>query len=462
MTRTLGTLGLFLTTLLTTLRERFPLTLQGFAVLVLALAALRFFAFAQMDLVVFALAVCAITIVCAALLLVLIAGLVLRQRQRRTPSPGNEGNARNGIQAEAGYVNETGFSWPALSWIPLVSLSWEIIHPDAIETRNRLSPHDNRWEEQILAHRRCYSPLIIRRYTLTDVLGFCRFSWRISTQQTVMVLPQKAQLQKLPFLRSLTAEDGLPSPSGNPEGDRMEIRPYAPGDSVRNIMWKVYARNRHLNVRLAERSVHHSNRTLAYQLSGPDDEAAAAVARVAIETGALGEEWVFGADLCAEPTSNPVTAVSMTARSRILDGALDSSYGNIGHGNIGPRNIGHGNTGAYGLDRFLQQQQQQGGLNCIIFAGTNATAWLGALRQTVARYPGRYTVVLATDGLTDEYRQPLWQRLLYTAQTRSGQNPGVAAVASLLTQLGQFVESTVLVDRQSGQTYDHRLKKINA
>lgn len=427
------TLSIFLTTL----RERFPLTLQGFAVLAIALAALQLFAFEQMDLVVFALAVCAIVIVCAALLLVLVAGLVLRQRERRPTTSAQGGNT--GFKAEAGYVNETGFSRPTLSWIPLVSLSWDIIYPDAIETRNRLNPHSNRWEEHILAHRRCYSPVIVRRYSLTDVLGFCRFSWRTSSQQTLMVLPQKAQLQKLPFLRSLTAEDGLPSPSGNPEGDRMEIRPYAPGDSVRNIMWKVYARNRHLNVRLAERSVHHSNRTLAYQLSGPDDEAAAAVARVAIETGALGEEWVFGADSCAEPTSNPVTAVSMTARSRILDGSQ-----------------------AYGLDRFLQQQQQQAGLNCIIFAGTNATAWLTALQQTLARYPGRYTVVLATDGLVDEIRPPLWQRLLYTAQAERRQCQGVTAVAGLLTQLGQFVESTVLVDRQSGQTYDHRLKKINS
>ena len=76
-------------------------------------------------------------------------------------------------------------------------------------------------------------------------------------------------------------------PSGQPEGDRMEIRPYAPGDSVKNIIWKVYARSRQLNVRLPEHSVFQSKKTLAFLLTSENDEAAAAVARVALQSGAL-------------------------------------------------------------------------------------------------------------------------------------------------------------------------------
>ena len=111
-----------------------------------------------------------------------------------------------------------------------------------------------------------------------------------------MVLPRTNTVKPLPLLRSLTAEDGIPNPSGDPDGDRMEIRPYVPGDSVRNIMWKVYARNRQLSVRLAEKSVFHSRRTVAYLLSSSNDEAAAAVARIALESGVLGEDWAFAAD----------------------------------------------------------------------------------------------------------------------------------------------------------------------
>src|SRR5690606_40595531 len=127
-----------------------------------------------------------------------------------------------------------------------------------------------------------------RRYAYSADPGYCLVAWSITQDVELLALPQSDNVRALPLLRSLTAEDGIPDPGGNPEGDRMEIRPYVPGDSVRDIMWKVYARNRHLNVRLPERSVFHSNRTLAYLLSSADDEAAAAVARVAVESGALG------------------------------------------------------------------------------------------------------------------------------------------------------------------------------
>ena len=68
------------------------------------------------------------------------------------------------------------------------------------------------------------------------------------------------------------------------------------GDSVKNIIWKVYARSRQLNVRLPEHSVFQSKKTLAFLLTSENDEAAAAVARVALQSGALGEDWAFGAD----------------------------------------------------------------------------------------------------------------------------------------------------------------------
>ena len=75
---------------------------------------------------------------------------------------------------------------------------------------------------------------------MRDVLGLCQFSWQTGQKVRCQALPQLDAIKQLPLLRSLTAEDGIPNPSGQPEGDRMEIRPYAPGDSVKNIMWKVY------------------------------------------------------------------------------------------------------------------------------------------------------------------------------------------------------------------------------
>ena len=87
---------------------------------------------------------------------------------------------------------------------------------------------------------------------------------------------------------------------------------------MRDILWKNYARNRQLNVRLRERSVAHGQRILAYLLSGPDDEAAAAAARAALESGAFGDDWQFSADGTETPCGELDAALRAVARSRAL------------------------------------------------------------------------------------------------------------------------------------------------
>ena len=65
--------------------RRFPLHGNGVIVLLLALAALHLFGYQRMDLVVFALAVCAVTIVLITMVLVFGTGIWLRHR---LPCPG--------------------------------------------------------------------------------------------------------------------------------------------------------------------------------------------------------------------------------------------------------------------------------------------------------------------------------------------------------------------------------------
>ncbi|MCB1665620.1 MAG: DUF58 domain-containing protein [Pseudomonadales bacterium] len=424
------------------LRERFPLTLQGVVLLVIALLALQRYGYGRMDLVVFALAICALAIVCFSTVIVVLGGLILRHQIRhklemdallhRGPPP---------VKVECGYPNETGFRLHTMPWLPLIGVSWEIVYPDAIDTRLRLSEDEEQWEEQIVPRRRCHARRITRRYTVRDVLGFSRFTWRITQEGELLALPQAGNVKALPLLRSLTAEDGFPDPGGNPEGDRMEIRPYVPGDSVRNILWKVYARNRHLNVRLPERSVFHSSRTLAYLVSSPHDEAAAAVARVAVESGALGDDWLFGADGSEKATQMVEDALTMIAGSRALERPLD-----------------------YGLDRFLQTHGSGGSVHCIVFASAEMAPWLGQLRATIARFRVRFSVVLATDGLRTQDAEPAWQRLLFRqptpAKAGDGDKPALAELSRLLTEVGQLVESTLVVDRHTGQSFDKRMNRI--
>lgn len=424
---------------LTAVIDLFPLTLQGSFALVLTALLLRVYGYGSMDLVVFSLTICALTILIFSLFCAVVSGFLIQRRLRINHADYIE--QPQGVEAEAGYPNETGFSIPAPKFLPLVKLSWKIVYPDSLPTRVRVS-RDKRLYEEIVPARRCLSGHISRQFTVSDVLGFCRYSWRQEQPVACMVLPKTSSVKPLPLLRSLTAEDGIPNPSGNPDGDRMEIRPYVPGDSVRNIMWKVYARNRQLNVRLPEKSVFHSQRTIAYLLSSEQDEAAAAVARVALETGAFGDDWLFCADgsdlLCRELKP----ALQAVARSR----ALSEKF-------------------LYGLDDFIARTSGEAAAHCIVFAAAEMAPWLLPLKNTIARYSGQFSLVLATDGVQDSQAGSVWQKLfLRSDPTTQGELDGMTSrrdLISLLTELGQLVESTLIVDRQSGLTFDQNLRRVS-
>ena len=416
----------------------FPLTLQGLITLFLTAYALRVYGYGAMDLVVFSLAICALAILIFSLFFSVVSGVFIQRRVRM--SQDQIPNSLAPIKLEAGYPNETGFLLPALNYFPLVKLNWRIIYPDFVETRIRVAT-DGKLHEEVVPEKRCKTEHVTRLFTVSDVLGFCRYSWQQKQNISCSALPKINTVKSLPLLRSLTAEDGIPNPCGNPEGDRMEIRPYVPGDSVRNIMWKMYARSRQLNVRLAEKSVFHSNRTVAYLLSSDNDEAAAAVARVALETGSLGDDWAFSADGSETSADTLPAALDAIAKSRAIDKTL-----------------------AYGLDEFLTQTTTQAGAHCIVFAGAELAPWFDPFKKTISRFPGRFSLVLATDGFNEAEQLKLWQRLLLQDDpvNKKGSDFGGsrADLLKLLTDLGQLVESTIVVDRKSGLSFDQNLKKV--
>ncbi len=416
----------------------FPLTLQGVITLILAVYALSAYGYGAMDLVVFSLAICALAILFCSLFCSVVSGLIIQRRIRQQLK--DLSNTTEAIEIEACYPNETGFTLPALNYFPLVKLSWHLVYPDFVETRVRISTEGELIEE-IVPAKRYKTERISRQFVVSDVLGFCGYSWLQNQEVSCTALPRTNTVRPLPLLRSLTAEDGIPNPSGDPDGDRMEIRPYIPGDSVRNIMWKVYARNRQLNVRLEEKSVFHSNRTFAYLLSSDNDEAASAVARVALETGALGDDWAFSAD-------------GSTLAADTLPGALDAIA----------RSRAIGTPHDYGLNEFLSQATAQSGVHCIVFAAAEFAPWFDQLKQTIERFSGRFSLVLATDGFSDVRQTKLWQRLLLQDEAASSEGRELggsrADLLKLLTDLGQLVESTLVVDRTTGLSFDHNLRKV--
>ena len=442
----------------------FPLTARGAVTLLCIALALRFFGYGAMDLMVFALGICALAILLSCLFSVVICGLILQRRiQRETGNDSGSGRT-GGKPFEAGFPNQTGFTLAPVGLLPLVRLQWSWQHPDHIDNRIRIAPDEN-LEEEITPRLRCLSSQVTRRFEVSDVLGLCRYSWRSRRERECYVLPRINTLKNLPLLHSLTAEDGMPRQSGEPVGDRMEIRPYVAGDSVRDILWKNYARTRQLNVRLRERSVAHGKRILAYLLSGPGDEAAAAVARAALESGAFGDDWQFSADGTESPCVDLESSLRAVARSR----ALDQPH-------------------APGLERFLAAADQRGATHCIVFAAAGTISGLSGLSGlSGGSFRGRFSLVLATDGMKESRRRSPWSRL-FLRRAEPGRGDGTdrgrgmpspyrprspmegrgdggnggsrAELLVLCRQLGPTVESIILVDRTTGTCYDDNLRKI--
>lgn len=426
-----------LTSQLRALAGVFPLTARGVVALLCVALALRFFGYGAMDLMVFALGICALAILLSCLFAVVICGLILQRRIQR--EAGNESGrmSGNGKAFEAEFPNQTGFSLPPVGLLPLVRLQWSWQYPDGIDIRIRIAP-DEFLEEEITPRLRCLSGHVTRRFEVSDVLGLCRYSWRARRARECYVLPRVNTLKNLPLLHSLTAEDGMPRQSGEPVGDRMEIRPYVAGDSVRDILWKNYARTRQLNVRQRERSVAHGKRILAYLLSGPGDEAAAAVARAALESGAFGDDWQFSADGTETPCDDLESSLRAVARSRGLK-----------------------QPHAPGLERFLAAADQRGATHCIVFAAAGTVSGLAGLRS--GAFHGRFSLVLATDGMEEPERRPFWSGLFLrpAGRRREGGSGGSSEeLLVLCRQLGPTVESIVLFDRATGTCYDDKLRKI--
>ncbi|HAG73835.1 MAG TPA: hypothetical protein DCL66_16665, partial [Gammaproteobacteria bacterium] len=121
-----------------------------------------------------------------------------------------------------------------------------------------------------------------------------------------------------------------------------------------------------------------------------------------------------------------------------------------------------GNPYNYGLDNFLRLAAGQSKAHCIVFAATEPAPWNEALKKTIAQFPGQFSLVLATDGFRDEAKSLWWQQLLWreTEPDRLKKSSGsMQELRHRLIDLGQLVESAVVIDRRSGQSFDKNLRR---
>lgn len=406
--------------------DLFPATFRG--VLLAALSSLAWWrwGYERMDLLVFVFGAAGLALFFLSGLLVTIAAWRLGRFEKVA------GGAPPMRRLEAGTPIETLFRRPAFDRWPLVQLRWEWLSPAGVECRQRhRAPF---LEEEVVARRRCEATSLTRRFFVESAFGLARISWERSDPAAFLVLPEVGRLRSLPPIHSFASGDAVAHPSGAPVGDRMEIRRYAPGDPVRHILWKVYARTRQLNVRVPERAVDRSRRTIAYLLAGPEDEAAAAVARVALEQNLLGERWLFAADGSPEPNEELEPALRAIARS----GNLEQE------------------TRLGGLHQFLRRPDLAAEKHCVVFAPVPVTksdkAWIGELLALPAAAGKSISLVFGSDGVVPEKEIPLWRKLLYTLK----RDPALTTSSDLQKLLARCEEArlrALVVERRTGRVF---------
>ena len=403
-------------------RELIPLTLRGATIAGLSLAALSFYGFGALDGVWYVagiglLGLCALTL-CA----VLATALLLKLRLTRRAEP-----LVMRAATETGRDVATGFALPGLRALVLIELSLIGREPSdlqlttvreggLLQERARFSDHG---EVRALA----------RTIVVRDVFGLASIGLRLRQTTEIDILPHAGALRSLPLLRSLSGGDDMPHPLGLDQGDRLELRRYAPGDPARFIHWKVFARTQKLVVRMPERALSRAQRVAAFLIAGQGDAASAAAARVALEEGAFGVDFRFGADGSPTPVREVAPALVSLRRSS-----------------------GARTRAAESLEPFAEAIDREGPSSLVLFVPATEGPHVERVGTFLRRRARTARVVIGVDGITHDPAASLWSRFerIALAPSRSARVSS-SALRELLASYRRYGCEVVVVDRESGR-----------
>ncbi len=289
-------------------------------------------ALATQDLLALGIAVSLIGLTFISCSLTLLQSWIVRRSLRASATTGQ-------LSCETGVTTATGFE-TSFWWFPWVHVSWNWTAP-----RCEVLQHDgSARQEYCWFWRRSLQEEITRIFEVSDWLGFCKVNFPIHSPMSLAILPHLGHLTTIEPLRRPTSGEDLSDPRGAPLGDRIDMRQYVKGDSPRNILWKIYARTRRLMVRIPERAVSIQPKICLYLHCNAHDEAAAATARLLIEQGTMGQNWLFASNGFAGRRTRSAEALSAIAQS----------------GNCQPLIVGTDLSG------YLQEAVQAGFTQCIL------------------------------------------------------------------------------------------------
>lgn len=394
-----------------------PFTGAGVAVLLTCLAGFWYVGVVRRDLVILPAALALGVASLVMILAVAVGAFVVARRWREVAS-----SHQPVINLETNYRRETGVVL-RVPLFPFIEVSWQWLEPIGIETNTAYQ--FTAVKETVLAKHRCLATSISRKFSVADVLGLARISWTTVSRAKVQVLPDRGVLEQTNIMQSLSGGEDLSDPYGDPHGDRIEMRQYVPGDSSRDIIWKVFARNRRLVVRMPERALTARPRTCAYLVAGEYDDASAGVARVVLERKMLGENWCFGADGNAGHVDNVSQALEYIAKS-------------------GNRQIGGQGTG---LGSFLRDAEALGYQSCLVFVPAQAGEWLAKVRTECSHTRLGITFMLGIDGLpAPRSVVTAWSHLLFISPKIEDCDP-----RKVVETLHTASTPMVMCDRRNGK-----------
>ena len=344
-------------------RDVWPVTWLGALAIGSAVCAIVFLGVRKLDLVILGLGAAALGTAAIGLLAVVGTAIGLRVSLR-----GRKGES---VSIECTTPARLGFYVPRLRFVPLVVVRWQWLAPDAMVT---LEDRRGRREEVVTGRHRGSHPAVTRRIEVRDSFGLWAVAFEVKEQRALLALPSSGAFRQIQVMRSLSGGEDFSDPSGAPEGDRSDLRAYAPGDPVRFILWRVFAKSRQLVVRSPERALSTAKKAYAYLVTGEGDEPAAGAARAAIESGALGKEWAFGTDGGSEAATSRGPAIDAIVRS----------------GHV-PRE-----DGGAGLSRFLERSGGKARSRTVVFVPAKPGPWLA--RVAALAGPG-VEILVCTDGI---------------------------------------------------------------
>ena len=189
--------------------DKFPFTALGSLLLGCGWLAVREMGQKRQDVVLYVAGLGVLAVVVVAALLVVAAALYVGVPIRPRALPHS--------RFEAGRIEQTGFSLPSLGLLPLVSVDWDWVVPEAVRLEKRL--RKGRVVEEVTFGERGEHDRTVRRVVIEDVLG--HRARRVPVQRAHAAHHPSCPGRPLasPLLEAFAAGDAVSHPAGPPDGD---------------------------------------------------------------------------------------------------------------------------------------------------------------------------------------------------------------------------------------------------